>query len=218
MQSNRKILSLVFVGSILIGFPLVSVIMSKMGLERGKDLRTELGEYRFEPIGDFSMDNQLGKSFGRNDLHGKVVVASFISNDSSDDARHLLEELGKIQREFREEEDLLLLTFYTSAPVDSQWNAKVFAQKYGADSTRWHILTANAELMRRVVLQELHLDKTQDPGLSGPHPHSRYFALIDTAGRVRNFYEGVNSAEVLKMVEHIALLAPKDHSRKLQTR
>jgi hypothetical protein len=40
-------------------------------------------------------------------------------------------------------------------------------------------------------------------------PYPKYFALADTSGRVRRFYNAEDTKEVGRMVEHIAMMLPK---------
>ncbi len=218
MNKKKSIFSVALIGMILVAFPLISVLMSKMGMERGKDLRKGLGDYRFEPVGTFSLVDQTGKPFDRAALRGKVAVAGFFSDDRSEVGGRLIAQLQKIQREFIEEEDLLLLSFSLFPDQDSSFSLRKKSLSYGADSSRWHLLTGEKEILMALIDGDLHFSATQDPSLLGDWPSTRYFALLDTAGRVRNFYDGTNDAEVLRMVEHIALLVPKDHSRRLETR
>jgi len=45
---------------------------------------------------------------------------------------------------------------------------------------------------------------------NGVKPVSYYYALSDTAGTIRCFYNALDEKEIGRMVEHIALLLPKE--------
>lgn len=218
MKNSKRIFSIAVIGLVLVVFPLTSVLMSKLGFERGKDVRKELAEYKFGPLPDFTLTDQNGKDFLRRKLRGKVVVANFVNSDCTGNCATLMEQMALIQNEFVEEHDLLLLSLSTNPRKDSASVLNAFGDKFGADSTRWHLLTGDSAMLRQLITQDFHMDAGSNPALGPIDPYSNYFVLLDTAGRVRNFYKGTEPAEVLKLVEHVALLAPKDHRRKLETK
>ncbi len=59
----------------------------------------------------------------------------------------------------------------------------------------------------RSVLLNAYTAYCQQNGLK---PVERYYALADTSGTIRRFYNALDEKEIGRMVEHIALLLPKE--------
>lgn len=211
---NKKVFGYAIVLLIIIAFPLVSLILSRLGLEEGKAMRLELNKYtQFAPIGNFTLTDQNGKTITRESLRGKVTVASFFFSRCSGPCPKILAQVQRVQNEYTEEPNLLFLSFTVDSEYDTQPVLNDLAKRYGADSLKWHFLTGKQDDIYKLMNEGFHLAADAGDGTVESVTHSSRLVLLDTAGRIRNYYEGTEQEEVNKMMEHIAILTPKPRTR-----
>lgn len=203
-------------------FPLFSLLSSVFGLQRHKDVVAELSKYKDMPaVGNFSMVNQQGDTIGRDIMDGKLTVMHFFFTKCPGACPKTMEEVSRAFKEFRKnrEKRVVFLSFSVDPTHDTPGVLKEYGSKYGVDSTEWHLLTGDSATIFRLMNNDLKLGALENRGQStDPIDHSTYLTLLDTAGKIRSYYDGLKPEEVNRMMEHISYLVPKKKKETLEYR
>jgi protein SCO1/2 len=157
---------------------------------------------------DFSLVDQSGHAFTRQELTGKIVVVSFVFTTCSAVCPYVNAQMEKIQQLTAGQPDVKLVSL-TMDPVDD--TAPVLARygrTYGQDVTRWSFLTGNeAEMYRLVGASFLPPDTTGEFGyMPGNFAHTQRIALVDTRGHLVEYFDGLNQEAGEAVVQAIAKL------------
>jgi protein SCO1/2/putative membrane protein len=166
-------------------------------------------------IADFSLRDRSGQIVTRNDLLGKVWIASFILIPCPEGkCPQVTQTMEDLQELLPNRPDLLLVTFLVR-PVDSPGNVDSYAEKFNADPNRWLFLSGSQEDIDRVMRScYLRGPKSEKGGTD----HSQRLVVIDREGKIRGWHDGLKEQYVteeqfeenlLKLRRKVAgLLAP----------
>lgn len=153
----------------------------------------ELGE-----VGEFKLDNQRGEEISPNMLHGKITVACLLP-ENPDSAQFYSERLSIIHKSFDDTKDVLFLTFLPFSN-DSTSVLDIAKQLGVSDPDQWWLLRCDEKDQAR---QLYHF----------PEDGSFQIAMADTSLMVRNHYNIYDNMQMGRLVEHIALIIPKQPRR-----
>jgi len=143
---------------------------------------------------DFSLVDQSGHAFTRQDLEGKIVVVNFVFTSCAAVCPYVNAQMEKVQRLTAGQSDVRLISL-TMDPVDD--TAPVLAQygkSYDQDVSRWTFLTGDETEMHRLVGSSfLPPDTTGEFGyMPGNFAHTQRIALMNTKGRLVEYFDGLN--------------------------
>lgn len=95
------------------------------------------------PIEDFTYTDQNGKSFGLEDLKGKVWVSDFIFTNCTTVCPPMTANMSDLQQRVKEAglEDVHFVSFSIDPEVDTPEALKKYGQSFDADFSTWHFLT-----------------------------------------------------------------------------
>jgi protein SCO1/2 len=141
----------------------------------------------------FSLVSESGASFGSDDLAGHVYVAGFFFTRCAARCTELMLGMAKLARRYRVEglDSIRLVGVTTDPEFDTPRRLREAAHRWGADSTRWVLLTGSPEAIR-------HLAGSGFGGSIGPPAPTvdggvhrfdgRTLFLVDENGRLRGRY------------------------------
>jgi protein SCO1/2 len=141
----------------------------------------------------FSLVSTSGASFGSEDLAGHVYVAGFFFTRCASRCTELMRGMAKLAHRYRQEGlDSIRLVSVTSDPeFDTPRRLREAARRYGADSTRWTLLTGSPEaigdLARSGFGGALGRPSAADDG-DVHRFDGRTLFLVDESGRLRGRY------------------------------
>ncbi len=140
----------------------------------------------------YTLTNEQGQTFGAANLRGKIYIANFVFTSCPSVCPRLTKRMADVQERTKDLGDALhLVTFTVDPETDTPEVLRGYAQKYGADSSRWAFLTGPLKEIEPVVVKgfKMMLDKKETtPGLF-EIVHGERFVLVDGKGFVRGFYE-----------------------------
>ena len=162
---------------------------------------------KIHKIADFNLVNQEGRKITNKDYEGKIYVADFFFVSCPGICPVLEKNMSKVQDQFKEDSDVLLLS-HTVMPVkDSVPVLKEYAVENEINSEKWNLVTGNKEhiyeLARTSYFADEDFVKTQD---KDAFIHTENFILVDKKGRIRGVYNGTIELEVKRLIRHIKLL------------
>jgi len=159
---------------------------------------------KIHSISDFSFTNQEGKTVTQNNFKGKIYVADFFFTTCTGICRSLSLNMKVLQDTYIDDPNVLLLSHSVTPEIDSVPILKKYAQHYGVDSSKWHLVTGDKEAIYKLARDSYFSDedfvKTKSPST---FIHTENFVLVDTKGRIRGVYNGTLKLGVKRLIRHI---------------
>jgi len=145
---------------------------------------------RIGPAPAFTLTTQEGTRLSLKNLHGKIVVLTFIYASCDDSCPLLTVKMARLQA--RLGTDFATRVFFVSVTVDPERDTpevlKRYAQAYGANPAGWAFLTGTSAQIRQVARRYgIYSKKTP----RGDVDHTFLTSLIDHSGTLRVQYLGV---------------------------
>lgn len=205
--------------TILIGFPLLSWYYLKIGYNYQMEARAELKEYGKLPAFNFS--SHKGGIYTSDSLKNTLSVISFFGKDGKMN-QEMFNVMRKLNTQFGDNPNLELLIVSIESQVES---LEVLDGLYAInqfDEKQHHFLTGPNSDIQKWIGEEIKVpakwtekekaptEITLEVNKSGSIEEYPYFILVDNEQMIRNFYHIDNTEEVKRMVEHIALLLPRE--------
>jgi cytochrome oxidase Cu insertion factor (SCO1/SenC/PrrC family) len=149
-----------------------------------------------DPVGDFSLTERSGKIVNRDDLLGKVWVASFVFTRCTGPCPQVTATMTRLQAQLASHGDAVRLVTFTVDPEhDDPGELRTYAEHFGADPQRWLFLTGKEADVYRLVREGFHLtaQKNAEAGadVGSAVLHDTRLAVVDRKGRIRGYYQGV---------------------------
>lgn len=151
--------------------------------------------------GNFRLTDARGGEFDSLQLRGKVWVTTFFFTTCSGICPIMTKNLKSLQERFGSYKDLEFVSISVNPEQDTPQALSVYAQKYGADSDRWHFLTGAREDITRIAVQGFKVGDIREPIF-----HSAYFVLVDRKARIRGYYDGTSAQEIERLSQDLIKL------------
>jgi len=171
------------------------------------------------PVPDFTLIERGGKTVTKADLLGKVWVASFVFTRCSGPCPAVTATVARLQSELANEPNVRFVTFTIDPDRDTPDELKKYADRFRADPERWLFLTGKEAIVHELATSGFKLLAMKKPGgaAGDEFDHSSRLAVIDKAGIIRGYYDGMpttrdGAAEMFegnlkKLQQHITQLA-----------
>jgi protein SCO1 len=158
---------------------------------------------------EFSLTDQSGKTFGTKELEGRVWVASFFFTSCVTVCPRLMAATKTLQERYAQNEVPVHLVSITVDPdTDTPEKLAAYAQKIGADPSRWTFLTGDLAkihaLIREGFLTHVGDKEVSEAGVMDIG-HGGKLMLVDGAGGVRGAYESseLGLDEIFHRAQHV---------------
>ena len=164
-------------------------------------------EKSFHRIRPFKLLNQENKLFTEKDIEGKICVADFFFTSCPGICPKMANSMIDVQKEFINDEDILLLSHSVTPNKDSVPVLKKYAQSKKVNFKRWKLLTGNKneiyDLGRKYYFVE------EDEGVKKSDEiflHTENFILIDKQRHIRGIYNGLDPNSIENLIRDIKVL------------
>jgi protein SCO1/2/putative membrane protein len=160
------------------------------------------------PVADFHFTDQLGRPLSRDDLRGKVWVASFFYSTCKECSKHQWR-MAELQEQLAGWPGVMLVSFSVDPAKDTPAQMELFARGYSADPNRWLFVTGPEsemyELIRKSFRQAVEPSPEPEPGAE--FDHSFRFMLVDDRGNIRGYVDAKeNPHDVPRIGERVKKL------------
>jgi protein SCO1/2 len=161
----------------------------------------------FHRVSPFKLTNQEGIIVTEKTFEDKIYVADFFFTICPGICPKITANMGILQDEFIEDNDVLLLSHSVTPERDSVPVLKQYAEDKGILSRKWHLVTGTQQEIYKLgrkdyfVEENLGLDKAEDEFL-----HTENFVLIDKNRHIRGIYNGLNKASIHQLIADIKTL------------
>jgi cytochrome oxidase Cu insertion factor (SCO1/SenC/PrrC family) len=158
-------------------------------------------------VDDFELVERNGRTVRRDDLKGKVWVASFVFTRCSGPCPQVTGTLARLQSQLAGEPDVVLVTFTVDPDHDRPDVLKAYADNFGADPERWLFLTGPHDEVYHLIQGSFHLGVQRNDGPDA-NPgtavtHSTRLVVVDRKGHVRGYFDGRQVDETGQKVDDL---------------
>lgn len=164
-------------------------------------------EKKFHQIRPFKLINQENQPFTDRDIEGKICVADFFFTTCPGICLKMTNSMSDIQKEFFNDDEILLLSHSVTPEKDSVPILKQYAKEKKVDFKRWKLLTGNKneiyDLGRKYYFVE------EDEGVKKGNDvflHTENFILIDKQRHIRGIYNGLDPNSMQNLISDIKIL------------
>ncbi|WP_299780364.1 SCO family protein [uncultured Formosa sp.] len=164
-------------------------------------------EKDFHKIPDFKLINQLGDTISQKTFENKIYITDFFFTICPGICPKLAESMLKVQEEFKDDPEILLLSHSVMPSKDSVPVLKDYAKSHGVINNKWHLVTGDKKEIYALgrsqyfVENDLGVPKNIDDFL-----HTENFLLIDKNKHIRGIYNGLNRASMAQLITDIKAL------------
>ncbi|GAA3520763.1 SCO family protein [Aquimarina addita] len=161
----------------------------------------------FHSIPDFSLINQDGDTVTQQTFANKIYITDFFFTTCPGICPRMTDNMIKLQEEFKNDEDILLLSHSVTPSFDSVPVLKEYAITKGVISNKWHLVTGDRDeiydLGRNHYFVEEDLGKEKD---ENDFLHTENFLLIDDKNHIRGIYNGLNKTSIAQLIIDVKAL------------
>ena len=158
---------------------------------------------RYHTLPEFSFVNQYGEKITRQSIAGKVCIVDFFFTKCGNPTLcpQMSKEMARIQDMLRKKPEVLLLSHTVDPENDTPHVLLKYAQEYKAIKGKWHFLTGLKKDIYDLAYHGYKINAGQEKETVTPEfLHATKFMLIDSKGRVRGYYDGLDSKDVDKLI------------------
>lgn len=157
-------------------------------------------------VADFRLINQNGKLITQEDYLDKIYVTDFFFTRCPSICPIMTDNLIKIQEEFFDNDDIMLLSLSVTPIMDSVPVLREYADKKGVIDSKWNITTGDKKHIYELARKSYFAVVEQGDGGLQDFIHTPNFILVDKKKRIRGIYDGTNDEEILRLISDIRIL------------
>ncbi|WP_091405570.1 SCO family protein [Aquimarina amphilecti] len=161
----------------------------------------------FHKIPDFSLVNQEGEIVTSKTFEDKIYITDFFFTTCPGICPKMTSNMLLLQEEFKNDEDILLLSHSVTPERDSIPILQEYAELKGVLNSKWHLVTGDRDEIYNLgrnsyfVEEDLGETKTKEDFL-----HTENFVLVDKKKHIRGIYNGLNKASINQLITDINTL------------
>lgn len=173
--------------TLFFGFIIIALVLSACGGEKIENAKNW-------PLESFEHIDHNGKPFTKEDLKGKIWIASFIFTNCETVCPPITANMARIQRMLEEEglDGVHLVSFSVDPEVDKPEDMKAFAEKFTDSLDNWHFLTGYAQNYIEQFAKENFKTHVYKPENDDQVVHGTDIFLVDQEGTIVKYYSGLD--------------------------
>ncbi|WP_298711175.1 SCO family protein [Chitinophaga sp.] len=163
----------------------------------------------FHQVQDFTLTNQLGEQVSLSQLDGKILVVNFFFTSCPTICPTLIKNLKRVQDSYinAKNDTLIQILSLSVDPVrDSVPVLKHYADTRNIDPRNWWLLTGEKKAIYDLARYEFFVNALEGNGGPDDFIHTEKFVVIDKNRFIRGYYNGMDTSDVRRMVNDIAIL------------
>ncbi|MCG7344541.1 SCO family protein [Sporosarcina sp. ACRSL] len=158
-------------------------------------------------VTSFSFTDQDGKTFGTDQLAGKVWIADFIFTNCLTVCTPMSNKMAELQTTFKEHGiEVEFVTFTVDPETDTPEVLKDYIGQFTDDESNWHLLTGYSQ----DTIEELAINQfrtiVQKPDSSGQVIHGTIFFVIDQQGYIVDEFNYMEESVEEQILDEVARL------------
>jgi len=152
-------------------------------------------------VHNFNLFDEKGKEFSLANLQGDIWIANFFFTTCSGICPVMSKNMAALHRSFALVGDVTQVSITVNPEFDSSGVLQKYAEKYKANTSKWHFLTGTRGQITELAVKSFKLGSIEEPVF-----HSSKFTLVDRQGLIRGYYDGVQPGEVSQLFTDITVL------------
>jgi len=161
---------------------------------------------KYHKVADFKLVNQNGDTVTQNDYKNKIYITDFFFTTCQSICPIMTDNMVKIQKEFKNDPEILLLSHTVTPEIDTVAQLKRYAEKKGVIDSKWNLVTGDKKQIYDLARKSYLVAKSQGNGGKYDMIHTENFALVDKERRIRKFYDGTDPEAIEELIEDVKLL------------
>ena len=157
-------------------------------------------------VADFSLTNQNGINITNKDYENKIYVVDFFFTSCPSICPIMTNNMIKIQDEFINNDDIMLLSMSVSPEIDTVEVLKKYAIEKRVNDSKWNITTGSKKHIYELARKSYFAVVEQGDGGLQDFIHTPNFILIDTKKQIRGIYDGTDDKEISRLLKDIKVL------------
>lgn len=211
---KQPIISIIAVLAVVSVYVVYSYLTTKVTLPvyNPSDFNPELVDKSLQSINknhtvaDFRLINQNGKLITQEDYLDKIYVTDFFFTRCPSICPIMTDNLIKIQEEFFDNDDIMLLSLSVTPIMDSVPVLREYADKKGVIDSKWNITTGDKKHIYELARKSYFAVVEQGDGGLQDFIHTPNFILVDKKKQIRGIYDGTDDDEILRLISDIRIL------------
>ena len=161
---------------------------------------------KYHTIKDFELYNQNGDTITQDFYKDKIYIADFFFTTCQTICPIMTDHMLKIQKELKDDPNILLLSHTVIPKADSIPQLKKYALDKGIDDEKWNLVTGDKKQIYDLARKSYLAAKSE--GDAGPFDmiHTENFVLVDKERRIRGFYDGTNPEAIENLMHDVEIL------------
>lgn len=161
----------------------------------------------YHQVRNFTLTNQLGEAVNLDLVKDRILVVNFFFTSCPTICPTLTKNMKVVQDAFRKKDTLVQLLSLTVDPErDTVDKIKLYADRNNVDPKNWWMLTGDKKEIYEIARHEFFVNAVEGDGGPDDFIHTEKFVVIDKNRHIRGFYNGLDSNEVHRMINDIAVL------------
>ena len=160
---------------------------------------------KYHKIAPFKLINQNGDTITQETYKDKIYVADFFFTTCQTICPIMTDHMVAIQKELKEDSDVLLLSHSVIPEYDTPEILKAYAIKKGVNDTQWNLVTGSRKEIYTLA-RKSYLAVKDIPGEEDAMVHTENFMLVDKKSQIRGYYDGTDPEEIERLLEEIEFL------------
>ena len=213
-MTNKKttyFLILFFVLLSMAFFAIVIPVIKKN--EAKKPVLPIVGNNQNHHIDSFSFTDQDGKTITNKDIAGKVCVVEYFFATCKGMCPKMNHNMAAVYEKYKGDDRVILMSHTVDPERDSAEALKNYASQFNADASHWLFLTGDKKKLYEMARYSYLINADQDTTgvtIDKDFIHDKHFVLVDKKGRIRGFYDGLQTGDVQRLIGDIALLLKEE--------
>lgn len=168
--------------------------------------------------------NQMGDTVNLYDQQGKIIILDFFFTSCGSICPRLTNNMSRLQHSFmkggdtRKKVDTSIVQFMSLSvdPVrDSVAALREYGNKMGVIADNWWLLTGSRDSIYKFAFEEMKVDSFSMEPINPDFIHTSRYVLIDKKMQIRGYYNGLDTASMLKLAKDVGyLMLEKDRTKK----
>ena len=167
----------------------------------------------YHRVPDIALVNQMGDAVTMNaSLSNRIVVINFFFSNCTTICTPLMQNMATLQKAFHrtavKQNDTIaqLVSISVDQARDSFPALRQYANSLGADHDRWWLCTGDGAAIRNYARNELKVIAPEAAGEVGDLFHTKTIVVLDKQRRIRGYYNGLDTAEIMRCADDIGKL------------
>jgi protein SCO1/2 len=174
---------------------------------------TAIADTTYYPIPKFSFVNQDSIEVTRNNYEGYITLVDFFFTDCPSICPIMSAQMARVQTKMMNEHPELpirYLSFSVKPETDTPAKLKAYAEKIGADLSRWNFLTGKPDDIYSLAQDGFLLTAFPSDTAAGGIFHTDKVTLLDKQLRIRGYYDGTSTLSMDQLFNDAILLSKQE--------